>query len=74
MILLGEPMLAVLVANSTHDEVDSERRKAEGASEGRATAEVVLGRAVEVLEGQVRLWCMRQECGTGHERNGHREG
>ena len=58
-------MLAVLVANGTHDEVDPERREAEGASEGRAGAEVVPRRAVEVLEGQVRLWCMRRngECG-----------
>ena len=69
VILLGEAVLAVLVPNGTHNEVDTERRKAEGASEGRAAAEVVLRGAVEVLEGQVRLWCMRRngKCRTGTE-------
>ena len=53
--LLGEAVLAVLVANSAHDEEDSDRRKAERDAEGGAGAEVVLRRAVEVFEGQVRL-------------------
>ena len=51
-------MLTVLVANGTHDEVDPDRRKAEGAGEGRAAAEVVLRGAVQVFEGKMRL----QDC------------
>ena len=71
--LLGEAMLAVLVTDSTHDEVDPDRREAKGASEGRAGAEVVLRGAVEVFEGKMRLqdgkirtgWEAKRKGGTG---------
>ena len=53
--LLGEAMLLVLVRDGAHHEVHARDREAEGASEGRACAEVVVRGAVEVLEDEVRL-------------------